>query len=69
MVSAAIAATRSGARTCLIEVRDAWVGGWTVVARIGENRERYACDIEAIKLLLESLCVEAGVDVCLHTRA
>lgn len=37
-------------------------------ARIGENRERYAYDIEAMKLLLEQLCTEAGVGVRLHTR-
>jgi hypothetical protein len=37
-------------------------------ARIGENQERYAYDIEAMKLLLEQLCAEAGVSVRLHTR-
>jgi flavin-dependent dehydrogenase len=37
-------------------------------ARIGENQERYAYDIEAMKLLLEHLCTEAGVGVRLHTR-
>ena len=37
-------------------------------ARIGENRERYAYDIEALKLLLEQLCARAGVGVRLHTR-
>ncbi|MGA1194976.1 MAG: FAD-dependent oxidoreductase, partial [Candidatus Latescibacterota bacterium] len=32
------------------------------------NGKNYAYDVEAMKLLLEEMCLEAGVDVRLHTR-
>lgn len=32
------------------------------------NGKNYAYDVEAMKLLLEEMCIEAGVDVRLHTR-
>ena len=34
----------------------------------GPGGKNYAYDVEAMKLLLEEMCVEAGVDVRLHTR-
>ncbi len=38
-------------------------------ARIGTQADRYTYDIEAMKLLLEEMCEEAGVKFQLHTRA
>ncbi|MFA5562490.1 MAG: FAD-dependent oxidoreductase [Eubacteriales bacterium] len=37
-------------------------------ARRGDKAERYAYEVEAMKLLLEELCLEAGVEFLLHTR-
>lgn len=37
-------------------------------ARVGTNRHHFAYDIEALKLLLDQLCLEAGVQVQLFTR-
>ncbi|MDF2924907.1 MAG: tricarballylate dehydrogenase [Paenibacillaceae bacterium] len=37
-------------------------------ARIGSNPDKYTYDIEEMKLLLEELCLEAGVEIQLHTR-
>lgn len=37
-------------------------------ARIGDDPNRYTYDIEAMKILLEEMCQEAGVDFQLHTR-
>ena len=37
-------------------------------ARRGGSRDRYAYDVEAMKLLLEDLCRAAKIDVHLHTR-
>lgn len=34
----------------------------------GPGGKNYAYDVEAMKLLLEEMCVEAGVDIRLHTR-
>ncbi len=38
-------------------------------ARVGANPNFYTYDIEQMKLLLEEMCVEAGVTLQLHTRA
>ena len=38
-------------------------------AKIGNAPDRYTYDIEAMKLLLEEMCAEAGVRFQLHTRA
>lgn len=37
-------------------------------AKIGIKKNNFTYDIEEMKLLLEELCLEAGVDVQLHTR-
>jgi len=37
-------------------------------ARIGDDPNRYTYDIEEMKLLLEEMCHEAGVEIQLHTR-
>ncbi|WP_135554142.1 FAD-dependent oxidoreductase [Paenibacillus cymbidii] len=37
-------------------------------ARRGTNPDKYVYEIEAMKLLLEEMCAEAGVTVQLHTR-
>ena len=37
-------------------------------ARIGDDPNRYTYDIEEMKLLLEEMCHEAGVEFQLHTR-
>jgi hypothetical protein len=37
-------------------------------ARVGTNMHHYTYDIEAMKLLLEEMCAEAGVNVRLFTR-
>lgn len=37
-------------------------------ARQTGNRDRYAYDVEAMKILLEELCIEAGIEIHLHTR-
>jgi FAD-dependent oxidoreductase family protein len=37
-------------------------------ARIGSNPNRYTYDIEEMKILLEEMCEEAGVEFQLHTR-
>lgn len=90
-IAAAIAAGRTGARTCLIELQGCLGGIWTagvlcyildsqnkdgllveirerLRARgaIGEKLDLY--DAEAMKLLLEELCAEAGVHIRLYTR-
>jgi len=38
-------------------------------ARIGDDPNRYTYDVEAMKLLLEEMCAEEGVEFQLHTRA
>ncbi|MDF2725541.1 MAG: tricarballylate dehydrogenase, partial [Paenibacillus sp.] len=37
-------------------------------ARIAVSEGRYTYDIEEMKLLLEEMCLEAGVEIQLHTR-
>lgn len=37
-------------------------------AKLGNNVKNYTYDIEEMKLLLEEKCLEAGVDIQLHTR-
>ncbi|WP_168735807.1 FAD-dependent oxidoreductase [Cohnella fermenti] len=37
-------------------------------AKVGVREDRFTYDIEEMKLLLEEKCLEAGVDVQLHTR-
>lgn len=92
-VCAAIAAGRSGAKTCLIELKGCLGGTWTagllawiidhgnkdgiIAELIGElcamsgreyNRDKsMPFDVEDMKYLLESKCIEAGVDIRLHT--
>lgn len=36
--------------------------------KIGDNPDKFTYDIEGMKLLLEELCLEAGVELQLHTR-
>jgi len=92
-VSAAIAAARAGAKTCLIEVHGCLGGIWTAgqlawifdmdkpgitreitsgLDRLGARRNtelsHYAYEIEAMKLLLEQMCLNSGVQIRLHTR-
>ena len=92
-VAAAITASRSGAKTRLIDANGCLGGTWTagllswildsgnkpgltkeIVTKL-ERRgaaSRYGgsvgFDVEIMKLLLEEMCAEAGVEVQLHTR-
>ena len=92
-VAAALTASRSGARTHLIELHGCLGGVWTAGlltyifdfdkpgltreltrklderdARRSKNPSRFVYEPEEMKLLLEELCVEAGVKIHLHTR-
>lgn len=89
-VAAALAASRAGARTALIELHGCLGGVWTagllsnlidhenkgglmreIVTALRESKAQITptCyDAEVMKLVLEQRCLEAGVDVRLHTR-
>jgi hypothetical protein len=95
-VAAALAASRSGVHTILLEAGGCLGGIWTsglmswvidghaksgIMSELKSKLEErgacryrvpsgqsFACDIEPLKLLLEELVAEAGVDVQYHTR-
>lgn len=88
--AAAIAASRTGAKTTLIEYHGCLGGVWTagllsniidyqnkpgimkeLVHQLEKSDAQYSAkvyDAELMKLVLEQMCLEAGVEIRLHTR-